>query len=120
MTTRGLIFGVDDGPIREGFVSPRWVLFTLLVALNVMDAYVTMLGIGLGVLSEANPLMRNFVGDFWSVAMVKMVSLGLLGVSLRAARPYWTLMEWVLAIGIGWYTAVVGWNAAIVWPHLAP
>ncbi len=118
MTTRELIFGVDEGPIRDGFVSPRWVLFTLLVTLNVLDAYLTMLGIRLGVLAEANPLMRNFVGDFWSVALVKMATLGVLAVSLRAARPYWTMMEWVLAAGIGWYIAVVCWNASIVWPHV--
>ena len=112
------MFGVDEGPIRNCFVSPRWVLFTLLVTLNLVDAYLTMLGIRMGVLAEANPLLKGSVGGFWEITQVKLLMLGVAALALRACRPRWTMMEVVLMAGVGWYAAVVAWNASILWPHV--
>lgn len=100
-------------------VSDRLVLFTILVTLNVLDVYLTLLGIRLGVLEELNPVMAAVIGDFWHAAAAKLSVLGVLGVALRSIRPRWTIMETVLASGVGWYTAVVAWNLSLVWPHVS-
>ncbi len=95
-------------------MSRRFVLFTMLVALNLFDVYVTRLGIVHGVLAEANPLMQRAVEDFWFATGVKLAVLALVALMLVAIRPRWRTMETVLATGIGWYVAVVGWNVGIV------
>lgn len=96
------------------FVSPRFVLFTVLVALNLLDVTVTMLGIDRQVLAESNPLMRLVIDEFHTAAGVKLAALGFVAVALRSIRPRWTLMELVLSIGVGWYLAVVIWNISLV------
>jgi hypothetical protein len=104
-------FPAASAPI---FVSRRFVLFTFLVAMNLLDVYVTRLGIERGVLAEANPLMRAAVGNFWVATAVKLATLGFVAMLLRTIRPRWRLMETVLASAIGWYFAVVAWNLVIV------
>ncbi len=100
-------------------VSPRWVLFTCLLVLNVLDVYLTMRGIELGVMRETNPIMRRVIGDFWLATAVKVGSMGAIAIGLRSLRPLWTFMECVLAVAIGWFLAVVLWNLSIIWPHVA-
>jgi hypothetical protein len=96
------------------FVSRRFVLFTVLVAANLFDVYITRLGIERGVLAEANPLMRVAVESFWVATAVKLATLGFVAVLLTTIRPRWRVMETVLASAIGWYVAILAWNLSLV------
>lgn len=110
-----LLFAGSPSAISDPlFVSRRFVLFTVLVVVNLLDVYITMLGIERGVLAEANPFMRVAMENFWVATSVKLTTLGFVAAALCTIRPRWRLMETVLASAIGWYLAVISWNLFIV------
>ncbi len=95
-------------------VSRRWVLFTVLCSLNLLDLIFTHVGIQRGVLVEKNPLMQRVVENLWTAATVKIVALAIVGGLLYAIRRRTRLVELTLAICIGWYLVVVCWNYSLI------
>ncbi len=101
-------------PITRDKVSHKWVLFTILVALNVMDLILTETGLSLGVLEENNPLMTEIVTRWWLAAIVKLGALGVVGGLFYLIRERSKIVEGALWICIAWYTWVVAWNYSLI------
>ncbi len=99
--------GTDD-------VSNKWVLFTILTALNMMDLILTETGLAMGVLVENNPLMKAIVEHWWLAFVVKIGALGLVGFLFYLIRERSRVVEGALLVCIAWYTWVVAWNYSLI------
>lgn len=88
-----------------------WAGVAVLAVLHAADLVSTRVGIGRGVLVEANPL-AGMVAVSWWAAAVKAAGLTLLAVfALRNShRVSAVLLVWC---GVGWYCAVVVSNTLI-------
>ncbi len=108
----------DDGGTAKRYarreVSNKWVLFTILTALNVMDLVLTLTGLEMGVLVENNPLMKTIVSHWWLAAAVKFGALAFVGTLFRLIRERSRIVEGALLVCIAWYTWVVAWNYSLI------
>lgn len=95
-------------------VSRKWILFTVLAALNAMDLVLTEAGLSLGVLAESNPFMRSIVEHWWLAAMVKFGALATVGGLFYLVRERSVLVERALLLCIAWYAWVVAWNYSLI------
>jgi len=90
----------------------RWVLFGLLVLLNLADVVTTGYVLALGGV-ETNPLVKPIVDNLWAVSALKAAVLALVGALLvRCAGS--RLAEVALVVATGWYLAVVSWNITVL------
>ncbi|NNE74506.1 MAG: hypothetical protein HKN26_12640 [Acidimicrobiales bacterium] len=95
-------------------VSTRWILFNVLVVLNLLDLIFTHVGLQRGVLVEDNPLMREVVKSLWLAASVKVLALATVAGLMWLIRSRRRLVEGTLAVCIAWYTFVVVWNYSLL------
>ncbi len=103
-----------SGRITTEDVSNKWVLFTILTALNMMDLVLTETGLAMGVLVENNPLMKTIVEYWWLAFAVKIGALGIVGFLFYLIRERSRVVEGALLICIAWYTWVVAWNYSLI------
>ncbi len=90
----------------------KWVVFTGLVVLNIMDVATTMLVLSRGGV-EGNPFIRPLTGVVWQVSLLKAVVLAMIGVFLARSHQS-RIGELALAATTGWYLAVVMWNLSVL------
>ncbi len=103
-----------SGRLTRDEVSNKWVLFTILTALNMMDLVLTETGLAMGVLVEHNPLMKTIVEHWWLAFIVKIGALGLVGFLFYLIRERSRIVEGALLVCIAWYTWVVAWNYSLI------
>lgn len=103
-----------SGRLSTNDVSHKWVLFTILTALNMMDLILTETGLAMGVLVENNPLMKVIVEHWWLAFIVKLGALGLVGFLFYLIRERSRIVEGALLVCIAWYTWVVAWNYSLI------
>ncbi|MEE9415159.1 MAG: DUF5658 family protein [Acidimicrobiales bacterium] len=99
---------------RDTNVSRKWILFTILASLNVMDLVLTETGLSLGVLAENNPFMKSIVEHWWLAALVKFGALATVGGLFYLVRERSLLVERALLVCIAWYSWVVAWNYSLI------
>ena len=90
----------------------RWVLYWMLVVLNVLDVVTTGLVLDRGG-RETNPIIEPIVHDLVLVSGLKLAVLYVVGFLLVRSRRS-PMIDAALVITTGWYLAVVLWNSTIL------
>ena len=91
-------------------------LFSVLAILNIADAILTVHGINVNKIYEANPLMVAVAENLWSSLTVKGAALTFLAVCLTLPITRGNnIIRSVMLLCVCWYCIVVFWNAKLIW-----
>ena len=109
-----VVMGVEARiePAGTARLDQRWSLFVTLVVLNILDVITTELVLRGGG-HETNPFIQPIVDNVWSVALLKVVALTVVGLLLSRCRPS-RAIDIGLTLTTGWYVAVVIWNTVVL------
>ena len=89
------------------------IYLALLFVLNYVDALFTLVWVGLGVASEANPLMETLVHDPILFVAVK-VAIVSLGCYLLHRYSHKRFAQWAIRIGFASYMCILGIHSVFV------
>lgn len=97
----------------DRLLARKWVLFGVLIALNVADIVLTQVGLDRGAV-ERNPLMVGAVQSWGGAVAAKAVCLGAAAVVLVSGPRRSRVLDLGLLACVCWYVGVVCWNLNVI------